>query len=74
MFRFDLIALQREAQFHLLGFAVVLLQHVRRFEQSGERLLVENWFVFFLGHDFFVHQRNPSHGTRSPDLAGLRLF
>jgi hypothetical protein len=51
-----MIGLQIEAQFHLQHFAVVLLQHVSRFQQLGEGLLVANWFYFLFGHDFFFHQ------------------
>ncbi len=69
----NLIPLQLEAQFHLLQFAVVLLQHISRFQQLGERLLVENWFVFFFGHDFFVHQWKPSHRTAGRS-GRMRLF
>jgi hypothetical protein len=53
-----LISLERKSHFHLLQFAIVLLQDVGRFQQLIERFLVENWLGFIFGHDFFFHPGN----------------
>ena len=54
-FRFDLRAFEVEVQLEFAHFTIVFLQNVRRFQQLGECLLVENWFISFLGHDSVFH-------------------
>ena len=44
----------------------MFLENIRGFQQLGERLLVENWFVFFLGHDSVFHRWKPSPAACIP--------
>ena len=48
----DPACLKIEVHFQLLQFAVVLLQHIGRFQKLCEYLLVEDWLGVFFGHDF----------------------
>src|ERR1700676_2706430 len=63
LFRNKLVSAQLRVCFLVSLFAVVLLQHISRFQDPREGLLVANWFVF-LGHDFFFHQ--PTGGGAQP--------
>ena len=45
------LTLDLRVLFPLPRFAVVLLQHIGRFQQLFKGLLVENWFVLFVGHN-----------------------
>src|SRR4030088_198245 len=54
----------------LIGFRLlilepiaVLLQHKGRLKQSLKSLLVENWFLFLIGHDLFCHMSAPATGS-----------
>ncbi len=44
-------AVQLQAFLHLPRFAVVLLDYISGFQQLFKSLLVENWFVFLIGHN-----------------------
>ena len=46
LFCFKLVAPQIEAQLEVADFPVMFLKNISGLQQLGERLLVENWFVF----------------------------
>jgi hypothetical protein len=55
-------------------FAVVLLQYIDCLQQPCESLLVENWFVSSVGHDFFRHLQTPSDVCGQATGRGMELF
>jgi hypothetical protein len=54
-----------------------LLQHKGGLKQSLKSLLVENWFLFLIGHDLFCHVSAPATGSERDFIearGGWRYF
>src|ERR1700686_4303860 len=56
-----------QALFHFPYLAVVLLQHISRFQQLFKSLLVENWFVVLIGHDLYLPPMARPGGVERPE-------